>query len=255
VGQARIVIDVLPVDVTKLQAQAQRLRRLMQLGVAAAVIVFVLLGVFGAQVLMASVERKQLYAELRRLIPAEERVRQLEERNEVLRVAVDDMAELTETRTSWSRVFQTIADCMGDEVWIKKVSVNKRNQMTLDAGAMGVNELIDFKNAMDGSARFENVEVGNETRQQQGNVVFRQFRLTCNVLPDYRYYDRLRALKDQLTSALRTAPPTAPAQAGAEDAPPAPVAAPEPEVASTSSPVSAVSNAAEEAPAPAEEAQ
>ena len=205
VDRARMVIDLLPVDVTKLQAQAQRLRRLMQLGIAAAVIVVLGLGVFGARVLMASIERRQLFAELRRLIPAEERVKQFEERNEVLRVAVQDMAELTETRTSWSRVFQSIADCMGSNVWIKKITVNRRNQMTLDAGSLGVNDLIDFKNAMDGSARFDNVEVGNEARQQQGNIVFRQFRLTCDVLPDYRYYERLDALKRQLENAMGTA--------------------------------------------------
>ncbi len=199
VNEAKFAIDLLPVDIAKLQQQALRKRRLMQLGVAAGILVALGFTVFGAKILWTHVQCRRLAAQCKRVLPRALKVDMLEKRNERLRVAVEEMEDLTDRKTSWTRVLQTIAGSMGSNVWVRQISVDKKNVLRMDAYSLGT-DYIDFKNKMDGSLRFQDVQVGRRQKDRSGR--FTTFHLTCKVLPDYKYVESFSALGARLSDKL-----------------------------------------------------
>ena len=191
VKEAKVVVDLLPVDISKLQIQAVRRRRLIQLGVVAGALAALWLLWFGFDVASMSFERSRLERQKELLLPQVREVGNLERQFVVLSNAVTEMQKLIETKTSWTRVFQTIAECMNSNVWARQITVssqrNNRNKLTIEARAVSTEDYIDFKNNMSASLRFRNVdEHGVDTK----DIV--DFSLECDVLPDYQYQERVK---------------------------------------------------------------
>lgn len=207
VKETQLTVDLLPVDVAKLQLFALRKKRLLQLASAAAIIAACALTVFGARVAYSSYERRQLRAELERLLPEERRVDALEREYVALSNAVADMERLIDTKTSWSRVLQTIAECMNTNVWIWQINLDNRqraNRLMLYVRALSRMDFIDFKDRLAASARFRNVTAGTVQQQNQ----FIEVPITCEVLPDYKYLERLNELRALLAARIPAPSPT-----------------------------------------------
>jgi len=199
VNATRLTVDLLPVDIAKLQLFAVRKKRLLQLAAAAGVIAACALTVFGIRVAHSTFERKQLREELDRLLPEERRVEALEREYLSLSNAVADMERLIDTKTTWSRVFQTISECMNSNVWIWQVSLDNRqrnNRLTLNTRAVSRMDFIEFKDRLSASARFRNVSAGTVQQQNQ----FIEVPITCEVLPDFKYAERMNELRALLAA-------------------------------------------------------
>lgn len=199
VRETRLTVDLLPVDIAKLQLFAVRKKRLLQLAAAAGVVAACALTVFGVRIAHSSWERKQLRAELDRLLPEERRVDALEREFVSLSNAVSDMERLIDTKTSWSRVFQTIAECMNSNVWIWQIHLDNRqrnNRLMLYTRAVSRMDFIEFKDRLSASARFRNVSAGTVQQQNQ----FIEVPITCEVLPDFKYTERLNELRAMLAA-------------------------------------------------------
>jgi len=198
INETKLNIDLLPVDITKQQQLAVRKKRFIQLGIAAAVIVGLLLSIFGVKVLLTDLERRRLKSEYIRVAPEALKVDSLEKRNETLRIAVDKMEGLTDRKTSWSSVLKTLSESMSSNIWVNKLSVDKKNYLTVDARSIG-NDYINFKNKLNSSIRFNDVQIINEQNDRSGK--FKNFKLRCKVIPDYKFNEekvnllkRLRAI-------------------------------------------------------------
>lgn len=201
----RLSIDLLPVDVTRLQEQALRRKRLQRVAVVAAFIVGVALTAFGANVAYTRYQRTAIASDIQRLSPQVSRANVLRERNERMRRAVTGMRDLTDRKTSWSQVLLTIADAMHSNVWVRALTVNNRNQLTLQGTSIGT-AYIHFRTEMEKIPRFSNVEIGQTSRREISGVVCNDFTLTCDVLPDYRYEEHLEQVKERLRQLLRESP-------------------------------------------------
>ncbi|NLF40899.1 pilus assembly protein PilM, partial [bacterium] len=211
-------INLLPVDIALLQQQQVRMRRFIQLGVAAAVVLVALMSIFGARVAWAAYQRRQIQQDVERAMPLAVMVDRLEKQNEDLRRAVMEMEQLTDTKTSWSKVLNTVSECMNSasgernsNVWVQRVMVDKRNRMQITGRSVRTEDYILFKNNMANSKRFQNVEV-IDSRKEPDGLSF-SFVLTCDVLPDYKFIEALKRVQRMIEPA--------PARA-AEPAPPAP---------------------------------
>jgi len=203
VGEAKTTIDILPVDIAKLQLQALRQRRLIQLGIAVGFIAVLSAFIFGVNVLWTSIQVNTLRNKFIKLSPYIQHAESLEKRNAQLKDAVENMVELTDRKTSWSQVFQTISGYTDSNIWITSLSVNKKNRLTINAQCLGTT-YIDFKNKLMNSLRFQDLIVGAVTKKDQrvGREIIpiRIFKLDCDVLPDYKYQELLSDLKKRLMS-------------------------------------------------------
>jgi type IV pilus assembly protein PilM len=212
VRATRITVDLLPVDVAKLQQQALRRRRLLQLGAAAGVMLALLLSIFGVRVAWSAVTVKRLIEEKRELTPLERSVDVLESEYRLLSNSVNQMEQIIETKTSWSSVLQTLADCINSNTWVKQITVStrqRRNNLRLTARATTLTDYIAFKDAVSKSTRFENLTAANATKQPDNSW---EFDIVCDVLPDYKYHERLNQRKTEVLKRLeqdRTAAATA----------------------------------------------
>ena len=196
INETKLNIDLLPVDITKQQQLAVRKKRFIQLGIGAVVIVGLLLSIFGVKVLLTDLERRRLRSEYKRVTPEALKVDSLEKRNDTLRIAVNKMEGLTDRKTSWSNVLKTLSDSMSSNIWVNKLSVDKKNYLTVDAHSIG-NDYINFKNKLNSSIRFGDVQIINEQNDRSGK--FKTFKLRCKVIPDYKFSEE----KDKLLEKLR----------------------------------------------------
>ena len=133
-------------------------------------------------------------------------VDRLEKRNEDLRRAVMEMEQLTDTKTSWSKVLNTVSECMNSasgernsNVWVQRVMVDKRNRMQITGRSVRTEDYILFKNNMANSKRFQNVEV-IDSRKEPDGLSF-SFVLTCDVLPDYKFIEALKRVQRMIEPA------------------------------------------------------
>ncbi len=203
VDEAKTTIDLLPVDIAKLQLQALRQKRLIQLGIVVGFIAVLSAFVFGINVLWTSFQVNTLKNKFEKLAPYIQHAESLEKRNAQLKDAVENMVELTDRKTSWSQVFQTISGYTDSNIWITSLSVNKKNRLTINAQCIGTT-YIDFKNKLMNSLRFQDLIVGAVTKKDQRvgreTIPIRIFKLDCDVLPDYKYQELLSDLKKRVLS-------------------------------------------------------
>jgi len=203
VDEAKTTMDILPVDIAKLQLQALRQRRLIQLGVVVGFIAVLSVLLFGVNVFWTSFQVNTLRNKFVKLAPYIQHADSLEKRNAQLKDAVENMVELTDRKTSWSSVFQTISGYTDSNIWITSLSVNKKNRLTINAQCIGTT-YIDFKNKLMNSLRFQELIVGAVTKKDQKvgrkTIPIRIFKLDCDVLPDYKYQELLSDLKKRLLS-------------------------------------------------------
>jgi len=199
INEAKINVDLLPVDITKLQLLAVRKKRLIQLGIIAGMVITILLLIFGVKVLLTDIQRRSLRSEYKRLAPEALKVDSLEKRNETLRIAVNKMEGLTDRKTSWSTVLKTLAGSMNSNIWVNKLSVDKKNYLTIDAYSIGM-EYLEFKNQLAGSVRFDDVQIVNSQNDRSGR--FKIFKLKCKVIPDYKYDEEFDSLRKKLLEKL-----------------------------------------------------
>ena len=200
INEAKLTVDLLPVDITKLQQLAVRKKRFIQLGIVAAVIVAILLSIFGVKVLLTDLERRRLRTEYKTISPEALKVDSIEKRNEILRIALNKMEGLTDRKTSWSSVLQTLANSMSSNVWVNKLTVDKKNYLTIDANSIGM-DYIDFKNILIASIRFDDVQIINEQLDRSGK--FKIFKLRCKVIPDYKFNEEFDKMSKSLLEKLR----------------------------------------------------
>ncbi|RLD10278.1 MAG: hypothetical protein DRI44_06405 [Chlamydiae bacterium] len=201
INEAKLKVDLLPVDITKLQQLAIRKKRFIQLGIVAAVILAILLSIFGVKVLITDLSRRKLKAEYLKLVPEALKVDSLEKRNEILRIAVSKMEGLTDRKTSWSSVLKTLSDSMSSNIWVNKLSVDKKNYLTIDAYSIG-NDYINFKNKLIASIRFDDVQIVNEQNDRSGKSKI--FKLRCKVIPDYKFTEEFNDLREKLLEKLHS---------------------------------------------------
>jgi type IV pilus assembly protein PilM len=193
VHETGLKVDLLPVDITKLQVQALRKRRLMQLGAAAAVVVAVLMTILGLRVLKSTHNLTTLQRRIEEIQPRTRQLAAFEKRNEQLRLIVSEMEELTDRKTAWTKVMQTIAECMTSNVWVRKLRVQKNNRLDLEISSLGV-EYLDFVNELKKRIRFENVRADSSTTFKRYGKEVQDVRITCTVLPDFKFYEKLRSM-------------------------------------------------------------
>ncbi len=201
IGEKKLDVDLLPVDISKLQQLAIRKKRFIQLGIVAAAIMTILLSIFGVKVLLTDLERRRMRAEYLRVDPKALvlEVDSLERRNETLRIAVGKMEGLTDRKTSWSVVLKTLADSMSSNIWVRKLSVDKKNYLTIDACSIGM-DYINFKKQLDGSIRFDDVQIISSLNDRSGK--FKTFKLKCKVIPDYKYGEEFKNMSEELLGKL-----------------------------------------------------
>ncbi len=230
VKESRITVDLLPVDVAKLQTQAMRKKRLIQAGIAAGILLLGGLTIFGARVAWSVMALKQLTEEQAMLRPLLQSVTRLEREYTILSNSVNQMEQIIETKTSWSQALRTLSECMNSNVWVRQLQVStrqRRNTLRITARAVTLEDYMRFKDALGKSTRFENINVPITTRQPDDTT---EFEITCEVLPDYKYIERLLEKKTRLMDVMQ--PAAVPVQRGAAAsasgprAPELPVAAP-----------------------------
>jgi len=206
VKESRITVDLLPVDVAKLQTQAVRKKRLIQAGIAAGILLLGGLMIFGARVAWSMVTLKQLATEQATLRPLRDSVIRLEREYTLLSNSVNQMEQIIETKTSWSQALRTLSECMDTNVWVRQLQVStrqRRNTLTITARAVTLEDYMRFKDALSKSTRFENINVPTTTRQADDTT---EFVITCEVLPDYKYVERLIEKKARIMDVMRQAP-------------------------------------------------
>jgi hypothetical protein len=168
-----------------------RKRRIIQLSSVAAVIVILLMTVLGLRVLRSTHNLNKLVTQIGEMKTETTELTRLEKRNESLRLIVGEMEELTDRKTSWTKVMQTLAECMNSNVWISKLRVQKNNRLELDVFSPGI-EYMDFVDQLKKRIRFESVRSdSNETKKYNKKEV-QNIKVTCSVLPDFKFYQKLR---------------------------------------------------------------
>ncbi len=203
VKESRITVDLLPVDVAKLQTLAMRKKRLIQAGIAAGVLLLGGLTIFGVRVAWSVMTLKQLTAEQETLRPLRESVTRLEREYTLLSNSVNQMEQIIETKTSWSQALRTLSECMDTNVWVRQLQVStrqRRNTLTITARAVTLEDYMRFKDALGKSTRFENINVPTTTRQADDST---EFVITCEVLPDYKYIERLMEKKARIMDVMK----------------------------------------------------
>jgi len=193
VNEALITIDLLPVDITKLQQTALRKRRMIQLGVAVGVLVVFGMSILGGMIMFYSYRLTTLTEQVSEVTPVRVLVTQLEKRNEQLEGIVGKMEELTDRKTSWSQVLQTIAECMNSNVWVKSVQIRKDNQMILEISSLEISH-ISFTDELKKRLRFENVKRSDTVSTSKNGKDVQDVRIYVEVLPDLKYEDKLKLL-------------------------------------------------------------
>jgi type IV pilus assembly protein PilM len=253
VKESRITVDLLPVDVSKLQVQAVRKKRLIQAGIAAGILLAVGLSIFGVRVAWSAVTLKQLTQQQATLRPLLQSVTRLEREYGLLSNSVNQMEQIIETKTSWSQALRTLSECMDSNVWVRQLQVStkqRRNTLRITARAVTLEDYMRFKEALSKSTRFENINVPTTTRQPDDTT---EFEITCEVLPDYKYVEKLVEKKARIMDVLRQ--PSVRVQRGTAGAAATPAARPaEPPAGAPPPPhktvTSVADKGAETAPAP-----
>ncbi|MBR5624418.1 pilus assembly protein PilM [bacterium] len=196
IGEASIYIDLLPVDVVKLQLLAMRRKMFIKLAVGVAAVALLALLVLGAAVLISNAKVDAKNAELRSKLQETKKVDLLEKRNAQLQKAVNDIEGVISRKTSWNSVLSGISSCMTSNIWVTSIGVDKNNTMTLEGYSRNSDYLI-FEENMQRQLRFENVIVPSEKTMVQYGLQVHYFKLTCDILPDYKYNEKLRSLISQ----------------------------------------------------------
>ena len=226
IGEAAIYIDLLPVDVVKLQMLAMRRKMLIKLAVGVAAVAVLALLVLGGAVLISNSKVEAKNKELRSKLTETKKVDLLEKRNAQLQKAVNDIEGVISRKTSWNSVLSGISSCMTSNLWITSIGVDKNNTMTLEGYSRNADYLI-FEENMQRQLRFENVIVPSEKTMMQYGLQVHYFKLTCDILPDYKYNEKLRSLlgesavtsgKAEEAAEKRSEPPAAGLKAESEKA-------------------------------------
>ena len=214
IDEAAIYIDLLPVDVVKLQVLAMRRKMLIKLAIGVAAVALVALLILGIAVLISNAKVEAKNKELKGKLTETKKVDALEKRNQQLQKAVNDIEGVISRKTSWNSVLAGISSCMTSNLWITSIGVDKNNTMTVEGYSRNADYLL-FEENMQRQLRFENVIVPSEKTMYQYGLQVHYFKLTCDILPDYKYNEKLRNLLNQPGSetgeAKEAAAPAAPA--------------------------------------------
>ncbi|MBR4820307.1 pilus assembly protein PilM [bacterium] len=214
IDEAAIYIDLLPVDVVKLQVLAMRRKMLIKLAIGVAAVALVALLILGIAVLISNAKVEAKNKELKGKLTETKKVDALEKRNQQLQKAVNDIEGVISRKTSWNSVLAGISSCMTSNLWITSIGVDKNNTMTVEGYSRNADYLL-FEENMQRQLRFENVIVPSEKTMYQYVLQVHYFKLTCDILPDYKYNEKLRNLLNQPGSetgeAKEAAAPAAPA--------------------------------------------
>ncbi|MBR5900811.1 pilus assembly protein PilM [bacterium] len=222
IGESAVYIDLLPVDVVKLQLLAMRRKMLIKLAVGVAAVALLALLILGAAVLISNAKVDAKNAELKSKLQETKKVDLLEKRNAQLQKAVNDIEGVISRKTSWNSVLSGISSCMTSNVWVTSIGVDKNNTMTLEGYSRNSDYLI-FEENMQRQLRFENVIVPSEKTMVQYGLQVHYFKLTCDILPDYKYNEKLRALispggeGEEASGETKTEPLKAAPPAGGEE--------------------------------------
>lgn len=193
VDEAACYIDLLPVDVVKLQVMAMRRKMLIKLAIGVAAAALLALLILGIAVFISNSKVKARDAELHEKIKKTKVVDALEKRNAQLQKAVNDIEGVISRKTSWNSVLAGISSCMTSNLWITSIGVDKNNVMTLEGYSRNADYLL-FEENMQRQLRFENVIVPTEKTMYQYGLQVHYFKLTCDILPDYKYNEKLRGI-------------------------------------------------------------
>ena len=219
IDEAAIYIDLLPVDVVKLQVLAMRRKMLIKLAIGVAAVALVALLILGIAVLISNAKVEAKNKELKGKLTETKKVDALEKRNQQLQKAVNDIEGVISRKTSWNSVLAGISSCMTSNLWITSIGVDKNNTMTVEGYSRNADYLL-FEENMQRQLRFENVIVPSEKTMYQYGLQVHYFKLTCDILPDYKYNEKLRNLLNQPGSetgeAKEAAAPAAPANQSLE---------------------------------------
>lgn len=219
IDEAAIYIDLLPVDVVKLQLLAMRRKMLIKLAIGVAAVALVALLILGIAVLISNAKVEAKNKELKGKLTETKKVDALEKRNQQLQKAVNDIEGVISRKTSWNSVLAGISSCMTSNLWITSIGVDKNNTMTVEGYSRNADYLL-FEENMQRQLRFENVIVPSEKTMYQYGLQVHYFKLTCDILPDYKYNEKLRNILNQPGSetgeAKEAAAPAAPANQSLE---------------------------------------
>ena len=196
IDESAIYIDLLPVDVVKLQVLAMRRKMLVKLAIGVAAVALVALLILGIAVLISNAKVETKNKELRSKLTETKKVDALEKRNQQLQKAVNDIEGVISRKTSWNSVLAGISSCMTSNLWITSIGVDKNNTMTVEGYSRNADYLL-FEENMQRQLRFENVIVPSEKTMYQYGLQVHYFKLTCDILPDYKYNEKLRNLLNQ----------------------------------------------------------
>ena len=205
VDESSIYIDLLPVDVVKLQLLAMRRKMLIKLAIGVAAVALAALLVLGIAVFISNSKVNAKNEELHEKIKKTKVVDSLEKRNAQLQKAVNDIEGVISRKTSWNSVLAGISSCMTSNLWITSIGVDKNNVMTLEGYSRNADYLL-FEENMQRQLRFENVIVPSEKTMYQYGLQVHYFKLTCDILPDYKYNEKLRNLLGQPETAPKEKP-------------------------------------------------
>lgn len=217
IDEAAIYIDLLPVDVVKLQLLAMRRKMLIKLAIGVAAVALIALLILGIAVLISNAKVEAKNKELKSKLTETKKVDALEKRNQQLQKAVNDIEGVISRKTSWNSVLAGISSCMTSNLWITSIGVDKNNTMTVEGYSRNADYLL-FEENMQKQLRFENVIVPSEKTMYQYGLQVHYFKLTCDILPDYKYNEKLRNLLNQPASEKTDVP-----EANARSAPETPV--------------------------------
>ena len=217
IDEAAIYIDLLPVDVVKLQLLAMRRKMLIKLAIGVAAVALIALLILGIAVLISNAKVEAKNKELKSKLTETKKVDALEKRNQQLQKAVNDIEGVISRKTSWNSVLAGISSCMTSNLWITSIGVDKNNTMTVEGYSRNADYLL-FEENMQRQLRFENVIVPSEKTMYQYGLQVHYFKLTCDILPDYKYNEKLRNLLNQPVSEKTDVP-----EANARSAPETPV--------------------------------
>ncbi|MBR6462593.1 pilus assembly protein PilM, partial [bacterium] len=196
IDEASIYIDLLPVDVVKLQVMAMRRKMLIKLAIGVAAVALIALMILGIAVLISNAKVEAKNKELKGKLTETKKVDALEKRNQQLQKAVNDIEGVISRKTSWNSVLAGISSCMTSNLWITSIGVDKNNTMTVEGYSRNADYLL-FEENMQRQLRFENVIVPSEKTMYQYGLQVHYFKLTCDILPDYKYNEKLRNLLNQ----------------------------------------------------------
>ena len=199
IDEAAIYIDLLPVDVVKLQLLAMRRKMLIKLAIGVAAVALIALLILGIAVLISNAKVEAKNKELKSKLTETKKVDALEKRNQQLQKAVNDIEGVISRKTSWNSVLAGISSCMTTNLWITSIGVDKNNTMTVEGYSRNADYLL-FEENMQRQLRFENVIVPSEKTMYQYGLQVHYFKLTCDILPDYKYNEKLRNLLSQPVS-------------------------------------------------------